>query len=247
MLKLFRQIRKQLLTENRFSKYLIYAVGEILLIVIGIWIALSINNWNQDRLASIKEKELLSNVVEDLKYDHDVLQRLTDQSKRKQDLHIELYELSTRKSNANGDRLYSSEVLELIFLISKTWDNHQEAEREIYDRDIRSDLNSYFSDYKVLNDYVEIHNQAVIELREFNRHNEILNLDFVFNSNPYKQNSELLNELIRPEKMETYLGTAEFNSILIELYLSNQDAIQWMETLSVRNDLLTEAILKYID
>ena len=94
---------------------------------------------------------------------------------------------------------------------------------------------------------MEIHNQAVIELREFNRHNEILNLDFVFNSNPYKQNSELLNELIRPEKMETYLGTAEFNSILIELYLSNQDAIQWMETLSVRNDLLTEAILKYID
>jgi len=49
MIKFFRHIRKQLLTENKFSKYLIYAVGEIVLVVIGILIALSINNWNEER------------------------------------------------------------------------------------------------------------------------------------------------------------------------------------------------------
>ena len=62
MIKFFRRIRQQLLTENkpalpagRFSKYLIYAIGEIILVVIGILIALAINNANQR--SSTKEKE----------------------------------------------------------------------------------------------------------------------------------------------------------------------------------------------
>ncbi len=49
MIKFFRHIRKRLLTENKFSKYLLYAIGEIVLVVIGILIALSINNWNETR------------------------------------------------------------------------------------------------------------------------------------------------------------------------------------------------------
>lgn len=49
MLRLFRQIRQHLLSDNKFSKYLLYAVGEILLVVIGILIALQINNWNESR------------------------------------------------------------------------------------------------------------------------------------------------------------------------------------------------------
>jgi len=49
MIKFFRKIRKQLLTENKFSKYLLYAIGEIILVVIGILIALGVNNWNQEK------------------------------------------------------------------------------------------------------------------------------------------------------------------------------------------------------
>jgi hypothetical protein len=47
MIRLFRMIRQRLLTDHRFGKYLLYASGEIILIVIGILIALSINNWNE--------------------------------------------------------------------------------------------------------------------------------------------------------------------------------------------------------
>jgi len=43
MLKFFRRIRQELLSENHFSKYLLYALGEILLVVIGILIALQVN------------------------------------------------------------------------------------------------------------------------------------------------------------------------------------------------------------
>ena len=49
MIKFFRKIRQQLLVENKFSKYLLYAIGEIILVVIGILIALQINNWNEVR------------------------------------------------------------------------------------------------------------------------------------------------------------------------------------------------------
>lgn len=48
MLRFFRQLRQKLLTENRVSRYVLYAVGEIVLVVIGILIALQINNWNED-------------------------------------------------------------------------------------------------------------------------------------------------------------------------------------------------------
>ena len=47
MIKFFRHIRQRMLKENKTSKYLIYALGEIILVVIGILIALQINNWNE--------------------------------------------------------------------------------------------------------------------------------------------------------------------------------------------------------
>jgi len=47
MIKFFRKIRQKMLTENKFSKYLLYAIGEITLVVIGILIALSVNNSNE--------------------------------------------------------------------------------------------------------------------------------------------------------------------------------------------------------
>lgn len=69
MIKFFRKIRQQLLTENKFSKYLLYAIGEIILVVIGILIALQINNWNEKRLQDQALKNIYSIIVEDLKND----------------------------------------------------------------------------------------------------------------------------------------------------------------------------------
>ena len=62
MIKLFRRIRQRLLSENKFSKYLIYAAGEIVLVVIGILIALKINHWNNYATDREKEKAILEEV-----------------------------------------------------------------------------------------------------------------------------------------------------------------------------------------
>jgi len=59
MIKFFRKIREDLLTKGKTGKYLKYAVGEIILVVIGILIALQINNWNEQRKENIKEQAIL--------------------------------------------------------------------------------------------------------------------------------------------------------------------------------------------
>ena len=65
MIKFFHKIRQQLVSENKFSKYLLYAVGEIVLVVIGILIALQINNWNLER----QQKDVLNNIYTTIKAD----------------------------------------------------------------------------------------------------------------------------------------------------------------------------------
>ncbi|MFD1314899.1 DUF6090 family protein [Namhaeicola litoreus] len=69
MIKFFRQIRQELLSENKIWKYLKYALGEIVLVVIGILIALQINNWNDNRKELMRSKEYLEEIVKDLKLD----------------------------------------------------------------------------------------------------------------------------------------------------------------------------------
>jgi hypothetical protein len=66
MIKFFRNIRKSLLVEGKTGKYLKYAIGEIILVVIGILIALSINNWNENRKTEIKIKNSLLALQSDL-------------------------------------------------------------------------------------------------------------------------------------------------------------------------------------
>lgn len=66
---LFRKIRKVLLSQNRFTKYLLYAIGEIVLVVIGILLALQINTWNQEKNNKKEEqfylRKLQTNLVQD--------------------------------------------------------------------------------------------------------------------------------------------------------------------------------------
>ena len=67
MIKFFRKIRQHMITENKASKYFLYAIGEIILVVIGILIALSINNWNEQRKLQKEELNLLIEVKSNLK------------------------------------------------------------------------------------------------------------------------------------------------------------------------------------
>jgi hypothetical protein len=78
MIKFFRKIRQKMLIENKFSKYLIYAIGEIVLVVIGILIALSINSWNEVNKIKSIEKKSYENLLSSLRKDSLQLIIITD-------------------------------------------------------------------------------------------------------------------------------------------------------------------------
>lgn len=66
MLRFLRTFRQRLLAENRLSRYLLYAIGEIVLVVIGILIALQVNNWNSDRLQRASSQQYLTKLTQEL-------------------------------------------------------------------------------------------------------------------------------------------------------------------------------------
>ncbi|WP_228851759.1 DUF6090 family protein [Aegicerativicinus sediminis] len=73
MIKIFRNIRHKLISENKIGKYLTYAIGEIVLVVIGILIALQINDWNDNRKTDLKTDKLLIALKSDLLKDTELI------------------------------------------------------------------------------------------------------------------------------------------------------------------------------
>jgi len=69
MIKFFRIIRQNLLSQNKFSKYLLYAFGEIILVMIGILLAIQANQWNQERVQEKLEVKLLKEIQKGIQSD----------------------------------------------------------------------------------------------------------------------------------------------------------------------------------
>jgi hypothetical protein len=84
MFSFLRKIRKRLLAENLLSKYLVYALGEIVLVVIGILIALQINMWNEHRKERLVEKAYYCRLLEDLELEKEMIQKSHEEA----ELHI---------------------------------------------------------------------------------------------------------------------------------------------------------------
>ena len=74
MIKIFRKIRQNLLMENKTRKYIKYAFGEIILVMIGILLALQVNNWNQLRIKQNEINDSLTQILNDLKQDKATLE-----------------------------------------------------------------------------------------------------------------------------------------------------------------------------
>ena len=107
MIKFFRKTRQRLLTENKFSKYLIYAIGEIVLVMIGILLALQVNNWNESRKATNRLDTYTKKLVNDIVSDTVNLNNLIDKGKKRQ-RGIEMYFEYFDSGNKSLDELIDS-------------------------------------------------------------------------------------------------------------------------------------------
>ena len=109
MINFFRKTRKKLADENRFIKYWRYALGEIFLVVIGILIALQVNNWNENRIEHNRIKKYAKSLVKDLEQDIDMLKVSLFQA---EDTYFRIdslrnYVLQTEKENLSSTLIYT--------------------------------------------------------------------------------------------------------------------------------------------
>ncbi|WP_029038183.1 DUF6090 family protein [Salinimicrobium xinjiangense] len=91
----FRKIRRYLVAQHKPARYLKYAIGEIILVVIGILIALQINNWNEFRKERKKEEMYLKSLKSDLRESQAELKRVIEKTERVTSASIQLLSFST--------------------------------------------------------------------------------------------------------------------------------------------------------
>ena len=118
MIKFFRKIRQRLLSENKFSKYLIYAIGEVFLVVIGILIALQINTWNENKLKTKKELFHLENILSSLQDDLDNQISPCIKKTKRQIRGFELLE----SGFYNNNNISNDSIKRLFFQYMAQWD-----------------------------------------------------------------------------------------------------------------------------
>ncbi|NVN18284.1 hypothetical protein GUA46_08020 [Muricauda sp. HICW] len=104
MIKFFRRIRQRLLSENKFSQYLLYAIGEIILVVIGILIALQFNNWNENQKNNTIRRSYSLSLISDLQKDNIALNSLISQLQT-DSLNFVDIENKIKASNSNLDTI----------------------------------------------------------------------------------------------------------------------------------------------
>jgi len=109
MIKFFRKIRQQLLTENKSGKYMIYAFGEILLIIVGVLIALSAAEWNSNRKNVIIETKALKEIYKGLQSDQAALELTIN------DVEYGIKSITTLDSLLNEDMPTYTNSLDTLF------------------------------------------------------------------------------------------------------------------------------------
>lgn len=242
MIKFFRKIRQKLLSENRFSKYLIYALGEILLVVIGILIALSINNWNEDRKNNLREIRLVKNVVEDLRLDLAHFQ----QSLNELDDQLEVVDRIIAKA-LDADYELNYDSIGLVRYSSDfrpiTQRNHAGPVSNMINEVVREELQEYFlMEEQVLDIFKEyegiIHGKVRPYLSDVGMHN----LEAIYT----RRQSPLGPALLLTDVLDEQISTIRFQQILFERRLKTE-SLQFLLNQLMKNNQALAKRLESVD
>ena len=222
MISFFRKIRKNLLNEGKTTRYFKYAVGEIVLVVIGILIALQINNWNEARKATIQEITLLKNIQQDINFDN--LDISFNIKYHKQMLKAEIELLAFLQSDLTEPKTpidYSTALgFTLISVIHKsTFNNLINNDIGIISNNELKKAITRFYDFFVeavlkleneSSDYETYQSKKPYFLKYFQLDNELTNLAFNTDNNEYQYNPNLekqsliLNDVMAAKQDEAF-------------------------------------------
>ena len=229
--------------KDKITKYYKYAFGEIVLVVIGILIALSINNWNEARKNRIEQLILINNIIEDLRLDSIHINKSLSEVGNQKRLVDDLISKSLDKKKQLNYQLIGLLRFSSDFRpISQR--NHSVSVSNLDDEFIRELLQGYFiEEDKVLDIFLEyvdiIHNKIRPYLSETGMHN----LESLYK---YKEN-ESLHVPLHPEILDEQLKNIKFQQLLFERRLKTDSFENLLGSFQLQNEMLINELRQFIE
>ena len=246
MIKFFRKIRQKLLSESKFSKYLLYAIGEIVLVIIGILFALQINNWNSDKKAHQQELDFYTKLLNDLNDNFKNTIGKKSLMKRHQNVHYQVYNES--KGRATYDPTTNYHHLQ--------WIQTNNADiSEKYDESLSSIRNDSIRD--LLKNYIKRENNVTEAFTRWNKLKEerlwpflnkygLHDTEATFNDYPYDFNPLHYINVINHSKLKEHFNTTELNEILFDLRLWTSWNYSTLKRLEQLNNEFEEVLVRVL-
>ena len=214
--------------------YYKYAIGEIFLVVLGILIALSINNWNEERKNNLIEKNIIKNIVEDLKLDSIHITKSLNEVRSQLKVVDEIISMSLSKGviedyNSIGLLRFSSDFRPI------TQKNHSFFISNMKNEEVREKIQNYFlEEDKVLDMFIEyvdiIHNKVRPFLSETGMHNlgSLYDENSTVNLNSDVLISQLSNIKFQQLLYERRLKSDSFENLLSNLKIENEKLVNYL-------------------
>ena len=255
----FKKIRHHLLTESlpailggKFSKYLLYALGEILLVVVGILIALSINNWNEDRKTEILELEYLERIITDFNADTRYFNRQIVECKEVIDLCYQYIHKAYEEQKSKED------YIALIELFTDRTENLVVQNSTYLELNNASKL-SIFKNQQVKDSLIALHRDyeyAASRIKEFNEyHSNLLSSSMHVYPRKYSKKRAFIFDksyMFNPKEWE-YINdptSEEFREqewIVAMFLVKHMEAMEFHKALLTKIEFLTALIKAELD
>ncbi|TVZ56796.1 hypothetical protein OD91_2095 [Lutibacter sp. Hel_I_33_5] len=235
MIKFFRHIRKSLLEQNKTSKYFKYAIGEIVLVVIGILIALQINNWNEYR----KNQSNLESYILAYKYELEYNIKHFDFEIAKAENFIKQNIKTLQTNNFDSIQVDTLEnMIETFYVnfdtenfVHERFKNSQITDFGKYDSIVNKMQVYYAWNYAELKDVLIQHNSAVDKADDYWRFQQnSYEFNYQNNKNTSKQTSEL-----RKQRIIKLLNNPRARNILKLDIRKKKETIQYFKAFQQRS------------
>jgi hypothetical protein len=233
MIKFFRKIRQKLLVENKISKYLLYAIGEVVLVVIGILIALSVNNWNEGNKKKALMITNIKSIAEDIQADISDIQKVKKTLNNQIDAAESIIPIMESKDRFIVDSLKfimdfnSFTATPIISERSNTWSflNSSGIVSEFPDSKLLKLLQDYYKQYNtVTTNFANSGNPVRLELRKlkYELFSATEHRKFFPTNSPKAPNTEIYNSIFEDRRILPlcrYIGSTanyfenSFNSV----------------------------------
>ncbi|WP_415376794.1 DUF6090 family protein [Patiriisocius sp. Uisw_017] len=240
MIKFFRKIRQNLLTENKTGKYFKYAIGEIVLVVIGILIALQINNWNQDITSKNELEQILKEVSNDLEQD---IFWLDQQIENGEGFVNNVDYLLGNGNNMPVDSLLHriSAVYRYTYFIPVSFGYNKfnkHPRTELLPDRLTNDITIYYSGFSIERNSISLEINTLYSLNAFR--NYLVKYGFPLEVNELKRLEDLsnLNDIINDIEFIGILRTIK-NNWSVELYVLNTARTMAKNNLETINNYLS--------